>query len=314
MTLKITRRAVMGGLPMAAGLVGARAGAAAADQSCAFLALGDWGRDGAPIQRAVAEQMGRAAQEVHSRFIVALGDNFYPRGVQSVSDDHWRLAFEDVYTASSLQTPWYALLGNHDYRGVPQAQIDYAAVSSRWRMPNRYYAVEGASRDTPWMDLLMLDTSPLAMKAGQDPSSMTRPEAGQDPRAQLDWLDRELARSTAPLKIVFGHHTVFSGSPTHGDNPRLIESLSPIFERRGVTAYICGHDHDLQHIRIGAVDYVCSGAGSEARQTGRREGTLFAAGYPGFAVFSATAGGLGLQFRDAAGATRYAAHVPTRGL
>lgn len=257
--------------------------------------------------------MGRAALDVGSRFVVALGDNFYPRGVGSVSDPHWRLVFEEVYTAPSLQIPWYAVLGNHDYRGSPEAEIDYAGVSSRWRMPGRYYAVPGAKLAAPWMDLFMLDTSPLAVnRTGGASTTPPGAKAGQEPERQLAWLDRELARSTAPLKIVFGHHTIYSGSPTHGDNPVLIETLAPLLERRGVTAYICGHDHDLQHIRVGAVDYVCSGAGSEARRTGRREGSLFAAGYPGFALFSATTEGLELQFRDIHGDSRYRAHLPCR--
>jgi acid phosphatase len=129
--------------------------------------------------------------------------------------------------------------------------------------------------------------------------------------AQLAWLEAALARSAAPLKIVFGHHTIYSGSPTHGDNPVLIETLKPILERGGVTAYICGHDHDLQHIRVGSIDYVCSGAGSEARWTGRRDGTLFAAAVPGFAAFSARPSGLDLTFVDEAGAVRYAAQIRT---
>ncbi|MDO9338065.1 MAG: hypothetical protein EON95_15785 [Caulobacteraceae bacterium] len=120
-------------------------------------------------------------------------------------------------------------------------------------------------------------------------------------------------RLSTPLKLVFGHHTIYSGSPTHGDNPALIARLAPILEARGVTAYVCGHDHDLQHIRVGAVDYICAGAGSESRKTGRRDGTLFAAAYPGFAVFSTTREGLKLAFRDTSGATRYAATAPARG-
>ena len=307
-----TRRSLLGALSATAGAASAGIAFAASPTSCAFLAIGDWGRDGAPEQRAIAEQMGRTAAELHSRFVVALGDNFYPKGVQSVTDEHWKRAFEDVYTAPSLQTPWYAVLGNHDYSGAAQAEVDYAALNTRWRMPSRYYAVSGVDLGAPWMDLFMLDTSPLAVGGSQAETSAAKRVQGQDPAAQLAWLERSLARSTAPLKIVFGHHTIYSGSPTHGDNPVLIETLKPILERGGVTAYVCGHDHDLQHIRVGEIDYVCSGAGSEARRTGRRNGTLFAGAYPGFAAFSASRGGLDLQFKDAEGTIRYAAHLATR--
>ncbi|MEJ0065789.1 MAG: hypothetical protein WDM85_10455 [Caulobacteraceae bacterium] len=33
-------------------------------------------------------------------------------GVASVNDPKWRTSFEDVYTAPSLQVPWYVALGN----------------------------------------------------------------------------------------------------------------------------------------------------------------------------------------------------------
>ena len=40
--------------------------------------------------------------------------------------------------------------------------------------------------------------------------------------------------------------------------------LVPIMERHGATAYVCGHDHNLQHIRRVSntgLDYVLSGGG-----------------------------------------------------
>ena len=93
-----------------------------------------------------------------------MGDNFYEDGVQSTSDPQWRSSFETIYSAPSLQIPWYVALGNHDYRGVPQAQIDYAKISHRWQMPSRYYKVSGGQIGAPHLDLFVIDTSPLVHK------------------------------------------------------------------------------------------------------------------------------------------------------
>ena len=148
--LPLDRRTVLGGLTALPFLSGAPAGASPA--ACSFLVVGDWGKNGSQVQRQVAAAMGRAAAQVGSRVVVSAGDNFYPQGGASPADPHWRTSSEEVYTAAALQTPWYAALGNHDYRGAPQAQIEYSKRSNRWRMPSRYYKVSGASLGAPALE------------------------------------------------------------------------------------------------------------------------------------------------------------------
>lgn len=66
-------------------------------------------------------------------FIISVGDNFYTNGVASVDDPMWKTSFEDIYKGANLFIDWYPVLGNHDYRGNPQAQIDYSKRSRRWK-------------------------------------------------------------------------------------------------------------------------------------------------------------------------------------
>lgn len=303
MTAVFDRRELIGGLAATAGVAALPASAATTD-SLSFLAIGDWGRRGTNHQRDVAAQMERAAAEYGARFTVAVGDNFYEDGVQSTADSHWQESFETVYTGEHLQTPWYVALGNHDYHGVPQAQIDYTKLSPRWRMPSRYFKVPGRDLGFAAADLFIIDTSPLVAKYA-DGGKAADTVRGQDTDAQMAWLDRELGASTATHKLVFGHHTMFSGGSGHGNTPEIIARVLPILKRNGVRAYINGHDHDLQHIRREGLDIICTGAGSEVRPVSAVEGTRFCVSQSGFSVLTLTPSAVKLEFRNYLGETLY---------
>ena len=304
--IRTDRRTLLGGLAATAA-VAPLARVDGAEPTLSFLVVGDWGRDGAEHQRDVADAMGRAAAENKARFVLSVGDNFYESGVQSAEDAQWRTSFENVYTAPSLQVPWFVALGNHDYRGNPQAQLDYAARSKRWKMPRRYYQVSGASLGAPGLDLFVIDTSPLVNKYREKVDVLIGANvASQDPEAQLVWLDQALAASTAPIKLVAGHHTLRSGGSGHGDTPEIVERVLPLLQRHRVAAYINGHDHDLQHIRTDGLDYLCCGAGSQVRPVKPVEGTQFCTARSGFALLGLNERQLAAEFRDYTGQRLYA--------
>jgi tartrate-resistant acid phosphatase type 5 len=305
----VSRRKVLGGMACAAALASVRPLRAAASDGAAvnFLVVGDWGRRGADHQRDVAAQMGKSAAALGSRCVVSVGDNFYDDGVASTADPQWRSSFEEIYTAPSLQIPWYVVLGNHDYRGSPQAQVEYTHKSTRWRMPERYFKINIA----PHLDLFFIDTSPLVHKYRDAVEGRIAANvATQDIDAQIRWLDQQLGLSTASWKLVIGHHTLRSGGSKHGETAEVIELIEPLLQKHRVQAYVNGHDHDLQHIRRGGVDYVCTGAGSEVRPVQPVEGTLFCAARSGFTSLTSSAESLHLEFRDYTGATLHRSTIP----
>jgi hypothetical protein len=275
-----------------------------------FLVVGDWGRNGFFNQREVGEQMGRTGQTIESRFVVSTGDNFYSAGVTSISDPKWRRSFEDVYTAPSLQRPWYVVLGNHDWQGDIEAQVAYTRLSPRWTMPAPYFTVERTVNDSTRALLVFIDTTPLA---DVDRPYLYPMSGLWDRSEQLAWLDSTLAASDAQWKLVFGHHPVYVASSKYEDNPYLVSDLVPIMERHGVQAYFAGHDHNLQHLlpEDSPIHYFVSGAGSLTRAVDdANPDALFALRVPGFMAVSLTTEQLFVQVIDEHGHVFYFANVP----
>jgi len=304
---RLDRRTVLQG--MAAAALAAAAPARAQAAALAFLAVGDWGREGGRSQSAVAQAMAQAARETGSQFVLSVGDNFYPGGVTSSRDPQWRTSFEDVYADASLQTPWYAALGNHDYRGEPEAQLDYGRLAGRWRMPDRHYVVEAASSAD--LEIFVLDTTPLVADYGEALLRLCHGHATTpNPEQQLRWFKSQLASSRASWKVVVGHHPIHSGG-RHGGEPALAQNIEPLLQAHGVQAYVCGHDHALQHIQVGGTHHICSGAGSSAGAAMEIAGSRFCAATPGFALFRLGGSGLELEFRDAQGRTLHQASLAT---
>lgn len=297
----------LGGLAMAAALP---APALASGLGHSFVAIGDWGQDGAMRQRQVADAMAAAAGAADSRFVLSVGDNFYPAGVSSVTDPQWRTSYEDIYHHPELQTPWYVALGNHDYRGDPAAQVAYGRHSPRWRMPASHYVATSAQTGVPGLDLFVIDTAAMLPMRGEPIAQAIRGRFSLgDLDTQLAWLDDALARSHAPWKVVVGHHPIHTGG-RHGEPPTLVNNLKPILEARGVQAYVAGHDHVLQHVRRDTIDYIVTGSGASAGPVSTVKGTRFKASREGFAVFTVQPDVMTLEFRDFAGRSLYRGQLP----
>lgn len=279
---RVSRRALLtaGGAVAAAYALRGVKPAHAGLSSLRFLAVGDWGAPFRKGQQDVARAMGIVGEETDIHFVLSLGDNFYPHGVESVTDPHWRETFENVYSARSLMCPWHVVLGNHDHEGNVDAQIAYSGLSDRWRLPARYYKRTEMLADGSAAEFYFLDTDPIRLWR----KGLLR-HINFVPDGQLQWLDSELSRSRARWKIVIGHHPVFAGGK-HGPTWPLVDHLKPVLERHGVQVYLCGHNHDQEHIVWNGVNYLVSGAGSHPHRVDHAPGTKFASEGLGFMAAS----------------------------
>lgn len=237
------------------------------------LAFGDWG-DGSERQSRMAEAMGRFHARTPFDFAITLGDNFYPAGMSGPGDPRWQRDFERLYEPMHIR--FYPSLGNHDWvlADSPAAEILYSPKSRVWQMPaDRYTFIAGP------VQFFALDTNLMT-------------------RAQLEWLDRELGRSKARWKVVYGHHPIYSYG-VHGDEPGLRDNLLPVLRGRA-QIYICGHEHDLQHIAPeGGVHFVLAGGGGAApRVINAGPRSLYAASKNGFAVIEASRSTLTVMLVD----------------
>jgi len=257
-----------------------------------FIVMGDWGRNGADHQKEVAVQMGKTATAIKSQFVIAVGDNFYPSGVISEMDPLFHYSFENIYTDFSLQWDWYVILGNHDYKSNPDAQVKYSQVSRRWKMPARYYSKKiPLNGDTTKQVLIaFIDTNPLI------PQFYSNTEYGpnvktQDSTAQKKWLETVLSDDNPNIKwkLVVGHHPMYTGGGrTDGYDTKAIRStLEPILEKYGVDAYLAGHEHNLQYLKAsGKTHHFISGSASEKTPVHLIPESNMVASESGYMIFS----------------------------
>ncbi|XZN91105.1 MAG: metallophosphoesterase [Microcoleus sp.] len=221
-----------------------------------FISIADTGT-GAQGQYAVAEAMAQYHGQNSFNLAILAGDNIYNNG----EFEKINAVFERPYQPLLQQgVKFYACLGNHDIRtDNGDLQVKYPGFN----MAGRYYTFRRES-----VQFFALDTNHNA-----------------DWKNQLVWLEKELSQSTAPWKVVFGHHQVYS-SGVYGLNQPFIQTLTPMFQKYGVQLYINGHEHSYERTRsINGTTYLICGAGAGTRPVGRSEWTEYAASRLSFATF-----------------------------
>lgn len=257
------------------------------DKAFNFMIVSDFGWNGFGHQLEVADQMAKTADSIRVKFIATCGDNFQISGVASTQDPLWTANFENVYHSNALQVEWFPVLGNHDYKGNTQAQIDYSKISRRWCMKDHYYTFSKKINDSVSARFVFLDTPPLVEEYQKNAEGY--PDiAKQDTAKEMRWLKDVLANSKEQWILVFGHHPVYSASTKHGNTKEMIERVKPLLEKYRAQFYFCGHDHDLQrlHEKGKNVDYIVTGTGGETRPCSTNELSVFSRSEPAFSVVS----------------------------
>lgn len=286
--------------------------AIAMENALTFLVVGDWGRNGHFNQRDVGDRMNEAVDILDADFIISTGDNFYKDGIASVDDPYWISSFESIYDGAYMFLPWYPVLGNHDYRGNVQAQIDYSHRSRRWHMPDRYHAFNKTAKDGTVATFVFIDTNPFEDKYYEE--RYKEAVVGQDTTRQLVWMDSVFtAAVNSDWIVVIGHHPIYSGGRRVKGTEDIKNKLEPLFNKHKVDVYFAGHEHDLQHIKTkNHTHQFISGAGSQVRETGKGEYSLFAKGTPGFMSAAITKEKMLVQVIDHQGKILYTTEVANR--
>jgi hypothetical protein len=247
-----------------------------------FAAVGDVGK-GNEGERATARQVQATCRERGCDFVLLLGDNLYPRGMESPQDPKMDAVIGDIW--GTLGLPVVMVLGNHDYgQGTDDARADWqlawAARSRSIRMPSRFFGFTAGPAS-----FAALDTTRAFWRGASD---------------QAAWLDGWFARQTRPWTVVFGHHTWRSDGP-HGNAGAYegwpgIPFLSGAPVERLLDGHVCGHadlylsghDHTLQWLDGpcgGSIVVSGAGAGPTSIED-RGNHPRFAAAQLGFAWLS----------------------------
>ncbi len=191
-----------------------------------------------PQQEAVAATLAHYHREHPFDFGITVGDNYQEQGPDSWTNERWQKYWQKFYPALGIS--FYAILGNHDWFSPdgPAAEILYSQKDPSWKLPSPYYTFTAGP-----VQFFAVDT--IFMTEGH---------------AQLLWLRKELQKSTAKWKVVYGHYPIYSAAPT-GGNKKLRQRLLPILLQNHVDVYLCGNEHVFQHLQSeGGVHFFVNGS------------------------------------------------------
>ncbi len=161
------------------------------------------------------------------------GDNIYPDGNLALVEPTFERPYRPCGRRGFPSMRCWATTTS----APPTVCLSWGTAPSAWA--GRWYAL----RRGP-VEFFLLDTNGNA-----------------DWPQQLRWLEGALQASTAPWKVVVGHHPLYSAGH-YGDQPALIARLTPLFRRHGVQLYVNGHEHSYERTRpINGTTYLIVGGG-----------------------------------------------------
>jgi tartrate-resistant acid phosphatase type 5 len=238
-----------------------------------FFVIGDFG-NASKAQYAIANAMWKEFERRQNsgnpvRFVLTAGDNIYGDlatflfGFKNTGnkDSDWASKFFEPYQPLLERIPFYPTLGNHDgneteHRGDLDAYLDNFFFPSD--NPSRYYSFQFGGL----AEFFALDSTMNTESGSPRPAWLSD-------GPQFQWMSKALPSSTAPWKIAYYHHPVFSAGPRHAAAYHDLKHWIDLFQRSGVQVAFNGHEHNFQYSKVnalsGGVRFVTSGAGGELR-------------------------------------------------
>jgi hypothetical protein len=177
-------------------------------------------------------------------FITTVGDNNYPLGEAATIDRNigklyyvYISPYKGNYGTGATTNRFFPIPGHRDWDSPSglQPYLDYFELPGN----ERYYEFTRGP-----VHFFMLDTD------NREPDGATATSI------QGRWLERELAESKAPWKLVFAHHAPYSSGWVPG-----IEHMRWPFKTWGADAVLSGYFHVYERLLIGDLPYFVNGLG-----------------------------------------------------
>jgi hypothetical protein len=223
-----------------------RTGPAAAEAPITFVVYGD-SRTQPEVHARVASA---AAATCDPAFVLTTGDAVPS---SSARQSIWTKQFFEPADPLLRETWFLVTQGNHDNRN---------------QLLSLYFEAPGGGE---LEDYYSLDWGPVYV---------TTINTNKDYRPgseQYQFLERDIANTTRPFKVFFGHHPAYS-SGYHGSNRQMQKYLQPLFEANGVKLVFAGHDHSYERTVINGITYIVSGGGGaplhEQRALSKNPGSI----------------------------------------
>ncbi|NVB77969.1 MAG: metallophosphoesterase family protein [Kofleriaceae bacterium] len=203
--------------------------AADATRTVKFLAFGDSGGGGSD-QFALLEQMMKVPFDI----IIHTGDIAYDSGTLNEFEDNVFAVYSDLFRHFGF----FPAAGNHDYK-----------------------TMQGA----PFRDVFNLpaDNGEKWYSYDYGPVHFVALDTESDYATQMKWLDRDLAATKQPWKILYMHKPPYS-SGEHGSDVKLRMGLEPLLAKYNVQLVLAGHDHDYERVKPqNGVEFIVTGGGGK---------------------------------------------------
>ena len=234
-----------------------------------FMVLGDFGyiqqdKTPHPDQQKVADHVMNRASTAHYDFMVAVGDNFYPAGLDSPVDETADILLDQTFHMKELAIDWFAVLGNHDLKGDMQAALELNQRFPLWKQTQPYYSkimnIGDSNLKAGFVFLHSCDLVCVNTSNKECYRYMRKNVDFDGIQAQIEWLDQTLANMAEDTsiiwKVVVTHNPIFSAGKSHGDNHDLQRVILPIFKKYNVDLVLTGHDHNAQYLRMDMNDHI----------------------------------------------------------